>query len=57
VNYEYYSSKDEVARQLQESNDIQAIVGHGFIPFGQAQQPSLADYADGVDTMKFLLAL
>ena len=27
------------------------------IPFGQAQCPALTDYADGVDTMKFLVGL
>jgi hypothetical protein len=27
------------------------------LPFGQAQQPGLADYADGVDTIQFLLGL
>jgi hypothetical protein len=57
VNYEYYENKDEVVQKLKESADVQAIVGHGFIPFGQAQQPSLDDYADGVDTMNFLLSL
>jgi hypothetical protein len=34
--------------------NIQAVVGHGFIPFGNAQKPTLSDYADGVDTMYFL---
>lgn len=57
VNYEFYENKEEVIQQLTNSNAVQAIVGHGFIPFGQAQQPSLTDYADGVDTMKFLLGL
>jgi hypothetical protein len=57
VNYEFYEDKDKVIQQLKESNDVQAIVGHGFIPFGRAQQPSLNDYADGVDTMNFLLSL
>jgi hypothetical protein len=36
---------------------IQCIVGHGYMPFGQAQHPTLTDYADGVDTMQFLTAL
>lgn len=40
---------------------IQCIVSgsgrYGEIPFGQAQNPGLADYADGVDTMEFLLGL
>jgi hypothetical protein len=32
-------------------------VGYGHIPFGAAQKPGLFDYADGVDTMEFLLTL
>jgi hypothetical protein len=39
------------------SDEIQCIVGRGGVPFGRAQQPGLADYADGVDTMAFLRAL
>lgn len=57
VHYEFYDDKDVVTSQLKESKDVQAIVGHSFIAFGQAQQPSLYDYADGVDTMAFLLSL
>lgn len=57
VNYEFYDNKEQVLQQLSDSNDVQAIVGHGAIPFGQAQQPGLIDYADGVDTMRFLLSL
>lgn len=52
--------KDEAqAKQFLEDNkeDIQAIVGRGYIPFGQAQSPRLMDYADGVDTMEFLSRL
>jgi len=29
-------------------------MGKNFIPFGQSQFPSLTDYADGVDTVRFL---
>jgi hypothetical protein len=38
-----------------DAEDIQCIVGHGAVPFSQAQQPGLANYADGVDTLGFLL--
>lgn len=57
VHYEYYDDKNVVADSLKDNKDIQAIVGHGFTAFGQAQQPSLTDYADGVDTMAFLMGL
>lgn len=57
VHYQYYSNKDEVWNMLKGNEDIQCVVGHGALAFGQAQSPSLADYADGVDTMQFLSAL
>jgi len=57
VNYEYYDDKKAVTGRLTKSNDVQCIVGNGFIPFGHAQKPSLKDYADGADTMQFLLGL
>ena len=34
---------------------IQCIVGKNHIPFGKAQSPQLWDYADGIDTIEFLL--
>ena len=41
-----------------QHDDIQCVVSHlplpNAIPFGQAQYPTLRDYADGVDTMLFL---
>ncbi|MEG0500046.1 MAG: aldehyde dehydrogenase [Rikenellaceae bacterium] len=32
---------------------LQCVVGHGFIPFGEAQHPALTDWADGVDLFRF----
>lgn len=57
VHYRYYQSKAAVLSELQESQEVQAIVGHGLVPFGEAQCPALNDYADGVDTMAFLCSL
>lgn len=55
--YEYESEK-ELNAYLESNNDrIQAVVGHGYIPFGNSQSPGLMDYADGVDTMAFLTGL
>jgi hypothetical protein len=45
------------ARLADEASNLQCIVGHGHLGFGQAQQPGLADYADGVDTLRFLAEL
>jgi len=59
--YEFYDSLDDVLSRLNEDKEeVQCKVGSfsdkSFTPFGRAQQPELADYADGVDTMKFLSA-
>lgn len=57
LHYEFYSvEKEPVVNQLLEQKDaLQCIVGQDYIPFGQAQQPQLDQYADGVDTLAFLL--
>jgi hypothetical protein len=57
LNYSFYEDAEKIKTTLQYNNDVQCIVGIGEIPFGQAQQPGLFDYADGVDTMQFLLTL
>jgi hypothetical protein len=57
LNYSFYDDAETVKKSLQNNQDIQCIVGHGHTDFGQAQQPGLFDYADGVDTMGFLLGL
>lgn len=55
-----YSDIAEVKAWLTEhSEEIQCVVSHlnikGCVPFGEAQHPQLSDYADGVDTMEFLV--
>lgn len=57
LHYRYYDDKQAIIEELKNSLDIQAMVGHGFIPFGNSQKPSLSDYADNVDTMQFLCSL
>lgn len=53
-----YSEYAEVDHYLaRHADEIQCVVGKGFIPFGKAQEPKLNDYADGVDTLAFLLDL
>jgi hypothetical protein len=57
---EVYHNDVLLRKRLFESNDdIQCIVGNtakidGIVPFGNAQKPELWNYADGMDTMKFL---
>ena len=58
LHYEYYADRTEVERHLElEADKIQCVVGEGYLPFGRAQAPGLSDYADRVDTMKFLSGL
>ncbi len=61
LNYVYYQSGGTPPLP-EDSQEIQCIVGRGSnfagsVPFGQAQQPGLTDYADGIDTMAFLKGL
>jgi hypothetical protein len=56
VGYSVYKNFEEVTAVLNENeNKIQVVCGDGFVPFGQAQHPRLWDYADGVDTLNWLL--
>ncbi|HTN46875.1 MAG TPA: acyl-CoA reductase [Flavipsychrobacter sp.] len=57
LHYRFYEDLKTLAKELEANDAIQAVVGRGFTPFGTSQQPSLNDYADGVDTMKFLAQL
>lgn len=55
IFYKRYQHMSEVQEFIQLHVDsIQAVIGHGHIPFGAAQSPGIDDYADGIDTMAFL---
>ena len=62
LNFEYYNSIEELNIHLEaKAEDIQCIVSENFnskeVPFGTTQQPDLKSYADGVDTVEFLLKI
>lgn len=57
LNYEFYTDKEQLRNKLYRNRDIQCIVGKSYTPFGHAQNPSVTDYADGIDTMQFLMSL
>jgi len=62
IHYEYYNSLNEVTTLLEnKKEEIQCVVTEANIPntfkLGHAQQPTLWNYADGVDTVEFLLGL
>ena len=54
--YEYYESPEKVTEIIHKINGkIQCITGKKHIPPGRAQMPDLWDYADGIDTIDFML--
>jgi len=58
--YEHYTSKADLVTKLSKEQDkLQCIVAENFmaneIYFGETQIPQLSDYADGIDTVEFLL--
>ncbi len=56
--YERYADNEAVYTRLrEEAGSIQCVVGPLLVPHGRTQYPELKDYADGVDTMRFLLDL
>lgn len=57
LHYEYYDDPTAVTAALTDNPDVQCVVGAGHLPFGQAQQPALDDYADRADTLRFLMDL
>ncbi len=65
LNFFRYKSKEEIKLHLHKNEEnIQCIVssnareyGKNNFCFGESQFPTLNDYADGVDTIKFLLSL
>lgn len=64
LHYEFYEETEKLEQELDNrEEEIQCIVARSdtlqktTIAFGQTQEPRLWDYADGVDTLEFLLKL
>lgn len=61
--YEYYQTLDDLKTKIERQEEkIQCIVSaNGWynkgVPFGRAQHPQVWDYADNVDTIKFLTSV
>ncbi|MGB6151685.1 MAG: acyl-CoA reductase [Pricia sp.] len=58
--YENYTSLETLRDRLKnDRHNLQCVVGEGILDtetsFGETQNPSLSDYADGLDTVDFLL--
>ncbi len=59
--FQFYENEQDIQAFLDLHKDnIQCVVGNlpnmNAVPFGKSQQPALTDYADGIDTMAFLLS-
>jgi len=63
IYYEYYDDLNAVKHHLKEEKErLQCVVSDPSViakgvPFGTTQYPQLWDYADNINTMKFLLKL
>jgi hypothetical protein len=61
--YEYYNDLEKLeASLLNIENQLQCVVAKNSslprnVDFGQSQKPNLSDYADGIDTVAFMLKL
>lgn len=70
LNYEYYENSSQLTKRIEsELEDIQCIAinkDHDFYlnssfhsiltPFGTTQKPTLLDYPDGIDIVKFCIS-
>ncbi len=54
IHYQYY---DESSQPIINKTEVQCVVGKDHLPFGSLQKPTLGQYADGVDTLSFLVSL
>ena len=54
LHYGFYPDLTVLQTSLIAHPEVQCIVGTGFTPFGEAQNPSVETFADGVDTLEFL---
>ena len=58
--YEYYKNIEDLRKKIEFiEKDLQCIVSNNYckneVEFGETQNPKLSDYADNIDTIKFLL--
>lgn len=53
LHYSFYKNKNDIYF----SDEIQGIIGNGYLPFGSAQAPTLTQFADDVNTIDFLNSL
>lgn len=57
LHFEFYNDLITLKDQLRSHTEIQAVISKEDIPFGQAQRPTISDFADGINTVEFLNSL
>lgn len=58
LHYQSFAKPSDQLDYLKSHKDqLQCVVGKGFVPFGCSQRPVISEFADGVDTLDFLLHL
>jgi hypothetical protein len=63
LHYQEYNKLDDALKYIEQHDKVvQCVVGlpevhPKAIPFGSAQKPDIAEYADGIDTIEFLSQL
>ncbi len=66
VHFEEYNNKEEIVTRLKNDDELIQVVAtksgdemnfEREVSFGTTQSPTLSDYADGVDTLEFLLSM
>lgn len=57
LHYQFYKDENRTRESLQNNENIQCVVSRSDTAFGEAQCPGICEYADGVDTVEFLLSL
>jgi len=58
LHYHFYENEYEIENYLQEHKEsLQAIIGKRYLSFGEAQHPTLTDYADNINTLQWLQSI
>lgn len=57
LHYQYYTDEQQVKKELHSNKNIQCLINKNEVDFGKAQLPALCDFADAVDTVKFLMQM
>lgn len=57
LHYQYYTDEQQVKKELHSNKNIQCLISKNEVDFGKAQLPALCDFADAVDTVKFLMQM